>query len=98
MPQVIDGLFFHASMLLPIVVAAYQTVEYNLPVMISAAVSLLLSIVLRTIIARKRMPQFFADIPAWKIVPLEIWQTFQKLIHWLAYKRADKYDFITHKI
>lgn len=98
MPQVIDGLFFHASMLLPIAVAAYQTVEYNLPVMISAAVSLLLSIVLRTIIARKRMPQFFADIPAWKIVPLEIWQTFQKLIHWLAYKRADKYDFITHKI
>ncbi|MDY4020456.1 MAG: glycosyltransferase [Prevotella sp.] len=97
-PQAIDGILFHAGMLLPMTALAYQTVDYNMPVMATAIASLLFSIVLRTVLARRREAQFFADIPAWQIVPIEILQTFRKLTHWLSYKRADKYDFITHKI
>lgn len=39
-----------------------------------------------------------SQIPAWKIVPLEIRLLWHKFHYWIAYRKSDKYDFITHKI
>ncbi|RRD00867.1 glycosyltransferase [Prevotella sp. OH937_COT-195] len=98
MPLLIDGILLYSSLLLPIAATAYGAMSNDITVLVSAPTAMLFSVVLRSVIARKRMAQFFTEIPAWKIVPLEVGSHRQKLIHWLAYKRADKYDFITHKI
>jgi hypothetical protein len=68
------------------------------PTLIAAPAALLLTIIIRTLIARRRLRQFMSQIPAWKIVPLEIRLLWHKFHYWIAYSKADKYDFITHKI
>lgn len=98
LPPIVDGVLFCLSLLLPLAALAYGLITDNLPIIIAAPASLLLSIVLRTIIAKRRLRQFMSQIPAWKIIPLEIRLLWHKFHYWIAYHRADKYDFITHKI
>ena len=86
------------GLLLPIVALAYGLLTNSMPVIIAAPAALLLTIIIRTIIAGRRIKQFMCQIPAWKIVPLEIRLLWHKFHYWIAYHRADKYDFITHKI
>lgn len=98
LPLIIDAILFHLSLLLPIAAIAYSVLSYNLPIIIGAASALILTIVLRTIIAKRRISQFMCEVPAWRVIPLEIRLSWHKLNYWIAYKKADKYDFITHKI
>lgn len=97
-PIFIDMLFFHLSLLLPIAAIVYAILTNNLPIIIAGASALLITIVLRTLIASRRIRQTHCPIPAWRIIPLEIRLAWHKLNYWIAYKKADKYDFITHKI
>ena len=98
LPLVIDGVFFILSLLMPIVALAYGLLTNSMPVIIAAPAALLLTIIIRTIIAGRRIKQFMYQIPAWKIVLLEVRLLWHKFHYWIAYHRADKYDFITHKI
>ena len=112
LPLVIDGAFFILSLLLPLIAITLalfnvqcsmfnvQSSMFNVqsPTLIAAPAALLLTIIIRTLIARRRLRQFMSQIPAWKIVPLEIRLLWHKFHYWIAYRKADKYDFITHKI
>ena len=64
----------------------------------SAILALVISTILRTVIARKAMKAFGEDIPASKVVPFE-WSIVWRLIYYkLKHHMADKYDFICHKV
>lgn len=97
-PILTDGILLHASLLLPIAATAYGITMGDIAVVSAAPTALILSLILRTLLARKRMAQFSCKIPVWKVVPLEVGSHWRKLIQWFSYKRADEYDFITHKI
>jgi hypothetical protein len=48
--------------------------------------------------AKKALRRFDIDIPAWKIIPYELAIAWKHLGYKLKYHRADKYDFISHKL
>ena len=75
---------------------AILTQRWLLAVIIGIA--FLLTVVLRTIIGSKAVALFHEDIPSWKIVPYEISLLWNNLRFRLKYLRADKYDFISHKL
>lgn len=65
---------------------------------VAAGLSLIISIILRLVIGKKALKRFDIDIPAWKIIPYEIAIAWKHLGYKLKYHRADKYDFISHKL
>lgn len=64
----------------------------------AAAAALLITIILRTVIARKAMRRFDLSIPAWKVTLYELRLPWTCLLAKIRYLRADKYDFISHKL
>lgn len=64
----------------------------------AAAAALLITIILRTVIARKAMRRFDLSIPAWKVTLYELRLPWTYLLAKIRYLRADKYDFISHKL
>ena len=65
---------------------------------VAAGLSLIISIILRLVIGKKALRRFDIEIPAWKIIPYEIAIAWKHLSYKLKYHRADKYDFISHKL
>ena len=63
-----------------------------------AALYLVLTIVLRSLIARKVYVRFGEDIPAWRTVFYELSIVWRQLSTNIRYSRADQYDFTTHKL
>ena len=49
-------------------------------------------------IGKKAISLFNGDIPTWKIIPYELRIIWQNLSYKVRYWRANKNDFITHKI
>ena len=47
---------------------------------------------------KKALRRFDIEIPAWKIIPYELAIAWKHLGYKLKYHRADKYDFISHKL
>ena len=64
----------------------------------AAGLALILSLILRLTIGKKALRRFDLDIPAWKIIPYELAIAWKHLGYKLKYHRADKYDFISHKL
>lgn len=63
-----------------------------------AVISLLAVTIIRSIIGQKAMSRFNEDIGKMSIVPYELSIVWHQLSYWMKYKRADKYDFISHKL
>ena len=63
-----------------------------------AALYLVLTIVLRSLIARKVYVKFGEEIPAWRTVFYELSIVWRHLSTKICYSRADQYDFTTHKL
>ena len=63
-----------------------------------AALYLVLTIVLRSLIARKVYVKFGEEIPAWRTVFYELSIVWRQLSTKIRYSRADQYDFTTHKL
>ncbi len=64
----------------------------------AAALALILTLTLRIIIARRALTLFKEDISWWKIIPMEIGILWHHAGYLVRYHRADKNDFICHKI
>lgn len=60
--------------------------------------SLLITIILRCVIFNKRSKSLGVIIPVWKVIPYEIIMVWHKLKVVIMYRRANKYDFISHKL
>lgn len=64
----------------------------------AAGLALVLTLVLRILIGRKALRQFGMNLPAWKVIPYEIAIAWHHLGYKVRYHRANKYDFISHKL
>jgi len=49
-------------------------------------------------IGKRALNRFDIDISAWKVIPYELAITWKRLGYKIKYRRANKYDFISHKL
>lgn len=94
----LDNLLLHFNYLLILAILAYSIFIQNWIVTGVSAFALVITLTLRTIFGKKVMNNFDEDISAWRIVPYEISTIWHQLAHLIRYKRADKYDFTSHKL
>lgn len=81
-----------------IIVAAYAGFTHRWILLGIAAVSFILSVIIRTLIGKKALREFQIHIPSWRIFPLEIGLLWHRLLTRMRYEYADKNDFISHKV
>lgn len=84
----------HLNIILQVAAIAISTAMEYYIITICGVVALLLTLLLRIIIARRAMKAIEEDIPAWKIPLMEIMEIWVNLSLCIRHKRSDKYDFI----
>ena len=94
----IDQTALHGNYLLQCVALAGSLLLGMWTIAVAAGLSLILTIILRLVMAKKALRRFDIDIPAWKIIPYELAIAWKHLGYKFKYHRADKYDFISHKL
>lgn len=93
-----DQWAIHLNWLAIIAALVVGTLTQRWIIDIAAGVALILSVLLRTWIARRALRLFDEHTPAWKIVFYETGILWHNLAYKLWYAKTDKYDFICHKI
>ena len=94
----IDQLLLHANYLYILGAGIFGGLTHRWILLGAAALALIITIVLRTIIGRKALREFKVDIPSYKIVPMEISLWWKHIKTYLRHEYADKNDFISHKV
>lgn len=94
----IDQMTMHLNYLVTITILVFSLLTQRWLLTGAAGIALLITVVLRTLIGNKAIKLFDNNIPSWKIVPYEISLLWNNLRFMLKYMRADKYDFISHKL
>lgn len=64
----------------------------------AGAVSLIIGWILRSYFGGKQLEMMKANVESWRVPLLELGHSWGNLFWLLRYKRADKLDFITHKL
>ena len=108
LPIFIDHIAIHLPIILSLIVSLLITIfsfwkgileeTFGIAVLSSVVISLLLTYILRTTIARRSMTRFGDTVPAWKVYPYEISIVWRFLYYKLRHRMADRYDFISHKV
>lgn len=93
-----DQITMHVNYMVIVAAGAFGLLTGRMIVAATAAFALLLTIILRSAIASRAFHKWFTDIPAWKTVFFEISVPWRHLCYKIRYLRADKTDFISHKI
>ena len=62
-----------------------------------SCVALVAPFVVRTLVAKRAMAKFQVGVSMFKVVPYELVLIWHNLRYAMAYRFADKYDFISHK-
>ena len=94
----IDQLLLHANYLFLLGAVIFGGLTHRWILVGAAALALIITIILRTVIGRKALREFKVSIPSYKIVPLEISLWWRHIQTYLRYEYADKKDFISHKV
>lgn len=92
-----DMATLHLSLLSVIGSAVWALLSLRWIVLPVSAVALIAPWTVRTISARHAMSRMCVSVPAYKVVPFELRLIWHNLKYLIAYKAADKYDFISHK-
>lgn len=92
-----DQIALHFSLLLTIAAIAYGCITMNATLLCAAALGLILSIIIRTVIGHKAVKAFAENVPALLIYPYEVSQVWRNAIYALRHRFSDKLDFTTHK-
>ena len=77
--------------------AVYSAMSQRWLLIPVSCITLFLPAIIRTFSARHAMRQFNVVVPLWTVIPLELCLIWQNLKYSIIYRRADKYDFISHK-
>ena len=77
--------------------AVYSAMSQSWLLIPVSCITLFLPAIIRTFSARRAMRQFNVVVPLWTVIPLELCLIWQNLKYSIIYRRADKYDFISHK-
>ena len=59
---------------------------------------LLLTLIIHAIIGKKQLKPYEPEIPALKVVGMDLSRVWRALYYKYKYLRADKYDFTSHKL
>lgn len=94
----LDTILLHTSYLFILAMMVYGGVLMNYTLLLTAVVSLLLTVILRVRFAKRTLTYFLEDIALWKVIPFEISMMWRNLSYRLRYVRADKNDFTSHKL
>lgn len=81
-----------------VVAIVYSLIQEDWIICSVAGLSLLITFILRIHIAGKALSRFGEKISPFKIIPFEFGIIVYNIAHLLKYKKADKYDFTTHKL
>ena len=95
---VIDQLALHGNYLLQFAALAVSLLTHNWIITAASALGILLTLVLRMVIGKRALNRFDIEISAWKVIPYELAIAWKRLGYKLKYRRANKYDFISHKL
>lgn len=93
-----DTILLHSSYLFIMAMMVYGGIFMNYTLLLTAVVSLLLTVILRARFAKRTLTYFLEDIVLWKVIPFEISMMWRNLSYRLRYVRADKNDFTSHKL
>ena len=93
----IDMLMLHVCFLLSIASAVYAVCFADWLVLPFSCVALVAPFVVRTLVAKRAMAKFQVGVSLFKVVPYELVLIWHNLRYAMAYRFADKYDFISHK-
>ena len=94
LPVMIDNLLLHSTLLLHIAAIALSAVIGMYVITAVAAVSLLISYLLRVLISSRAMKAIAETIPVWKIPLLDGCEIWRNAILKIKHSRSDKDDFI----
>lgn len=89
-------MYANYAVLIASIIVAAMTQRWIL--LATASLYIVLTIVLRSLIARKVYIKYGEDIPAWRTVFYELSIVWRQLSTNIRYSRADQYDFTTHKL
>ncbi len=95
---IIDQLVLHGNYLILFAALAVSLLTHNWIITAASALGLLLTLILRMMIGKRALNRFDIDISAWKVIPYELAITWKRLGYKIKYRRANKYDFISHKL
>lgn len=94
----LDMMLLHTSYLFILAMMVYGGIFMNYTLLLTAVVSLLLTVILRAQFAKGTLTYFLEDTALWKVIPFEISMMWRNLSYRLKYVRADKNDFTSHKL
>lgn len=93
-----DLFAMYGNYVLQLAVLAYGIVSIDVILIVASCVGLILIVILRTIIAKRIIKQYDAQISTCKIIFYELSIGFRNFMNKLRYLKYDKTEFITHKL
>ena len=94
----IDQWALHLNYIALLAGGTFAGITKNWIILGAAVLALLLTLSIRILIFYKRSKLLGVDIPLWKIIFYEIRIIWHNIKFMIMYRRADKYDFISHKL
>ena len=98
MPYIIDITSMFVAYILFIIGITVGLLTSNILLLGVSALSLIICIAERIVIARKTSLMYGVDIPLWKIIPFETLLLAHDIKYRIKYLLSDKLDFISHKL
>ncbi len=93
-----DQWILHLNYIAIIGVGIFSSLTSRWLILGAVGIALLLTIIIRCIIFSKRSKGLGVVIPVWKVIPYELRVVWHQLKLILLHCRANKYDFISHKL
>lgn len=94
----LDQIALHANYLYIIALYIYGSLTFNFLLLLGATIALITTLSIRIAIAQKRLRKLEEEISLWKIIPYEIRIAYNYFNYRIKYWKADKFDFISHKL
>lgn len=94
----LDQWALHLNYILIVAAIAFSAITFRWLLLAVALFALIITISLRVSFFKRTQQVFALDIPTWKVIPYEIKIIWHNLKFMNEYRKADKYDFISHKL
>ncbi len=98
LPILADQLFLHVGYLAEVVAIVWGALTANWLVVAIAAVALIATCIVRTLLKARVCQAFNTKVPVWKLPFFDLGWAWHYLYNIIRYKAADKDSFICHKI
>ena len=94
----LDQWALHLNYLFILSALFFSIISQHWLITIIVCLTFIVSISIRTVIGHQAFLLFDEEISLWRIIPYEIGILWHNILYKVKYFKADKYDFISHKI